>query len=436
MALIAAVTAVAAVGLTACSGSDGEDADAVIGELLPRVTADPLSEDVVRLVEAMGRRGRAADAAYLVDVVRIGFSSAATERALEALPRLTGIPATGRLQEDYLAAGAFVMTSGLDPGPDYPAFKAALYAEVDPRFVPLLQAVPDRSVLAALQWGGVQVGGIVELRDPVRVRPEEVTWPVPEEEVFGVIVNDEPVAYPERILARHELVDDHVGGVPVVVAYCTLCRAARAFDRRVDGTVLDFRTSGLLLASNKVMLDDQTRSLWQQLTGEAIGGPLTGRQLAPYPVTTTTMAEWRAEQPGTALIDLPAPFIPDPETGTLTTYSYQPDAAYAGYNASEQLWYPTLGAPDDLAPKALVATVDVGGEHLAVGLEALRAGGPVTLSVGGRLLRFAPTPRGATVTALDGGDDPEVGQSSWFAWYGIHPDTGWWPRTDPQERSG
>ena len=67
------------------------------------------------------------------------------------------------------------------------------------------------------------------------------------------------------------------------MTYCPLCNAAMVFDRRVRGRVLDFGVSGLLRHSDLVMYDRQTQSWWQQFTGEAIVGEMTGARLDILP---------------------------------------------------------------------------------------------------------------------------------------------------------
>ncbi|HEX6233040.1 MAG TPA: DUF3179 domain-containing (seleno)protein, partial [Jiangellaceae bacterium] len=73
----------------------------------------------------------------------------------------------------------------------------------------------------------------------------------------------------------HEIVNDTVGGIPVAITYCPLCNSGVGLDRRVGDKVLDFGTSGRLYASNLVMYDRQTESLWPQLTGQAAVGVMT-----------------------------------------------------------------------------------------------------------------------------------------------------------------
>ena len=103
---------------------------------------------------------------------------------------------------------------------------------------------------------------------------------------------------PLRILIWHEIVNDEVGGTPVTVTYCPLCNSAIVFDRRVPAHVLDFGTTGKLRNSDLVMYDRQTESWWQQFTGEAIVGSLTGTELKLIPSRLEFFGEFRTRHPG------------------------------------------------------------------------------------------------------------------------------------------
>src|SRR6185369_7988742 len=130
------------------------------------------------------------------------------------------------------------------------------------------------------------------------------------ERVFGVSVKGEARAYPLRILDWHEMVNDVVGGEPVTLSYCTLCGSGVLYATRgADGSARTFGTSGLLYRSNKLMVDRQTRTLWSNLTGEAVLGPLAAgpggpARLALLPVVVTTWQEWRARHPATTVLAL------------------------------------------------------------------------------------------------------------------------------------
>jgi len=102
---------------------------------------------------------------------------------------------------------------------------------------------------------------------------------LPHEPVISVHLGDQAHAYPLRILIWHEIVNDTVNGVPIAVTFCPLCNSAVVYDRRIDGRVLSFGTTGKLCNSDLVMYDRQTESWWQQFLGECFVGELVGKQL-------------------------------------------------------------------------------------------------------------------------------------------------------------
>jgi hypothetical protein len=122
-------------------------------------------------------------------------------------------------------------------------------------------------------------------------------WLVGREPVVLLELGGEARAYPLQILTRHEIVNDEVGGISIAVTFCPLCNSAAVFDRTVEGQVLRFGVSGLLRKSDLVMWDRQTESLWQQITGEAIVGELTGTQLAFLPSSVIGFEEFRERFP-------------------------------------------------------------------------------------------------------------------------------------------
>jgi hypothetical protein len=138
--------------------------------------------------------------------------------------------------------------------------------------------------LSEFQSGGPPRDGIPPIDNPRYVSPAEAdTWLAPDEPVIAVALeqDDEHVvarAYPLQILLWHEIVNDTLGETPVTVTFCPLCYTAVAYDRRLEpgGTIYDFGTTGNLRHSDLVMWDRQTESWWQQFSGEAIVGELTG----------------------------------------------------------------------------------------------------------------------------------------------------------------
>ena len=78
-------------------------------------------------------------------------------------------------------------------------------------------------------------------------------WIGDKERVISLEMNGLTRAYPLQILTWHEIVNDESGGVPVAVTFCPLCNSTIAFDRRLDGVVYDFGTSGSLRYSDLIM---------------------------------------------------------------------------------------------------------------------------------------------------------------------------------------
>ncbi len=114
-----------------------------------------------------------------------------------------------------------------------------------------------------------------------------------------------PRAYPVRYLMWHEIVNDTVGGVPVAVTFCPLCNSGIVFDTRTSVGTLSFGVSGKLRNSDMVMYDHQTESWWQQATGTAIVGRLTGTELTALPSWMESWAEFSTRNPAGLVMSEP-----------------------------------------------------------------------------------------------------------------------------------
>lgn len=106
-----------------------------------------------------------------------------------------------------------------------------------------------------------------------------------------VSINSDARAYPIEVIGYHHQVLDSIGGEPVLVTYCTVCRTGRAYSPKVDGVVETFRLVGMD-HFNAMFEDSRTKSWWRQVTGECIVGPLKGRTLAEVPVEQMTLGEF------------------------------------------------------------------------------------------------------------------------------------------------
>jgi hypothetical protein len=96
--------------------------------------------------------------------------------------------------------------------------------------------------------------------------------------VIAVAHNGEAKAYPIRYILYHHQVRDTLGGKPIMVTYCNVCRTGRVFEPMVNGKPEKFRLVGMD-HFNAMFEDATTKSWWRQVTGEAVAGPLKGSTL-------------------------------------------------------------------------------------------------------------------------------------------------------------
>ncbi|MCG8555012.1 MAG: DUF3179 domain-containing protein [Proteobacteria bacterium] len=122
-------------------------------------------------------------------------------------------------------------------------------------------------------------------------------WLHPNEPVVVVHLAQQARAYPLQILLWHAIVNDRIGGLPVTVTYSALCNSPAVFDRRLQGQVLDFGSTGQVRRSNLIMYDRQTHSWWQQLSGEGVVGAHAGRVLAQIPYSVVPYQSFRRTYP-------------------------------------------------------------------------------------------------------------------------------------------
>lgn len=199
-------------------------------------------------------------------------------------------------------------------------------------------------------------------------------WIGDKERVISLEINGVTRAYPLQILTWHEIVNDELGGVPVAVTFCPLCNSAIAFDRRLDGVVYDFGTSGSLRYSDLIMWDRQTESWWQQLTGEAIIGELAGRRLNFLPAPIISWADFKAANPGSQVLSR--------EIGNPRDYGRNP---YAGYDQADRPPFLYDGIPDGrLSPKERVLALSINGADIAFPFLILEEEPVVNYNRGGR----------------------------------------------------
>ena len=232
--------------------------------------------------------------------------------------------------------------------------------------------------------------GIPAISEPKFIDVDAVFFLGGLEPVISLVIDGEARAYPLQILIWHEIVNDVIGDRAVLVTFCPLCNTAIAFDREVDGEILEFGVSGFLRNSDLVMFDRSTESWWQQITGEAIVGGFTGTKLPALPSTIISWDEFRKAFPDGKVLSQ--------DTGFVRTYGQNPYVGYDDINSSPFLF---RGEADGrLAPMERVVTVELGGETVAYPFSALESEKVIADSVGGEAIVVFF--KAGTASALDG----------------------------------
>ena len=116
-----------------------------------------------------------------------------------------------------------------------------------------------------------------------------------------------------RFLGYHHQVQDTIGGKPMIVTYCTVCRTGRVFEPIVNGKHEKFRLVGMD-HFNAMFEDATTKSWWRQVNGEAITGKLKGQQLPEVFSTQTSLAKWLQLNPNSLIMQADPAFIKSYDT--------------------------------------------------------------------------------------------------------------------------
>ena len=115
------------------------------------------------------------------------------------------------------------------------------------------------------------------------------------EKVIGVRLGGEVKAYSFTALARERVVNDEVGGVPLVVAFDPVSYSGAVYRRDPGGTLLTFTAGSTGLS----LRDDQTGSEWDGLSGKAMTGGEAGMELEQVPITYSFWFGWVDFYPNT-----------------------------------------------------------------------------------------------------------------------------------------
>ncbi|MEM7797716.1 MAG: DUF3179 domain-containing protein [Chloroflexota bacterium] len=345
----------------AFDNSIDEEEAAILMQNLIRADLNEAERSLNRIIDARDQRF----ASVLIEALwasYVGISPIQPETIAWGLERLTGESFGINLDGWIIWYGS----TDLEPPPGFATWKGSLLSIIDVQFADFVNdSQPSAMRVEEIRWGGVRVDGIPPLDQSPMISVEEATYLDDGDAVFGLSINGDNRAYPLRIIDWHEMANDVVGGVPVSIAYCTLCGAAIAYDGRAqNGETYDFSSSGFLFRSNKLMYDRQTRTLWNQMTGRPVLGELVedeDAKLDILPIVLTSWGEWKELHPDTQVLDV--------ETGF--SRIYDTGAAYAHYFSSAGTMFPVWQQSDDLALKDQVYAITFDEDRKAYPIDLL-----------------------------------------------------------------
>lgn len=253
---------------------------------------------------------------------------------------------------------------------------------------------------------------IPSIDKPRFVAAAEANFLADEDIVMAIELDGDARAYPVAILNYHEIVNDVIAGRPVAVTYCPLCGSGLVFERTFHDRVVEFGVSGLLRNSDLILYDRATESLWQQITGRALAGPMRGQALRTLPVAMTRWGTWKAAYPDTRVLS----------TDTGFDRPYANKTPYGDYDNSDRLLFPAA-LDRRLHPKTVVYGVETDGKSFAVTEQALEH--ERTIAQGSEPgIRWELADSGQVeAVRLDNGEPLVAHRMFWFAWFSFHVET-------------
>ena len=240
---------------------------------------------------------------------------------------------------------------------------------VEPEPIQLVCTIPTDDIFA----GAAGRDAIPALSDPEIARATSAAFMRDSDRVLGVEINGEARAYPFGILWWHEVINDTIGGQPVLITYCPLTGSGIAFNPTVQGATRNFGVSGLLYLSNLIMFDRESNSLWNQMGLGAQCGPDRGLDLSRLAITETDWIHWKNVHPNTTVI------TPNTGFGNRPYFEY-PYPGYDDINNNFVDFLPSgISWSDELLTKDLVLGVFDGGAARAYPLRILSQAAVSTL---------------------------------------------------------
>jgi uncharacterized protein DUF3179 len=222
------------------------------------------------------------------------------------------------------------------------------------------------------------------------------------EPVIAIEIDGRAKAYSLNILTMHEISNDVLSGVPILVTYCPLCNSGIVYHRSLEfngkQNLMEFEPSGMLRNSDMVMLDRNTESLWQQLMGVAIVGELDKKELDIIPSLIISVEEFFTRYPQGEIMSK--------QTGFASSEKFYGTNPYNGYDNENSKPYEQFFDTDKidkrLPPMERVVDIENNGEYKIYTFKSIEKKGVINDTFGNKNVVLFH--KSGTVSVLDQSD--------------------------------
>ena len=285
--------------------------------------------------------------------------------------------------------------------------------------------IPEETLVAVMQHRDMSP----VLTNPAILSPEELAlknfnkrnqFLVSGDLVVGVALGGETRTYPLHMLNVHEVINDTLGGVPIVVYWNWPSGYIGVFERIVHGEEVSFGLSGL--SGNGVMLMYPIKEEvgGEQLFSAMLGQSVTGESIPMKPITheVTSWKDWFTNNPETTCVAPNDQFKKRYRKGDPRQYFL-----------NDTIYFPVSEMPNDgINPKTHVIVVDTKGGDEVYAIQDIVAiagqNGEIALDVSGSPITFTVGTAPLFAIARDAsGNTIPTQRSLWFTWYANHPNS-------------
>ena len=257
--------------------------------------------------------------------------------------------------------------------------------------------------------------GIPSIDTPKFVTSAVANYLKPDDRILGLDYQGIKRAYPIKILNHHEIINDRINNVPIVISYNPFSGSGFAFSPGSEYKNATFGVSGLIYNNDSLLYDRATESLWSPILGLAVTGKRNRLKLRPLVLQNTTWKHWIQQHPLTEVLSN--------QTGFDFNYAQHP---YGLYDFQHKLFFPVQSKNTRFHPKERIFGLTIGDQHKAYAATELSK-----LKIDEFKDQFAEQALtilydddSQSALFLDQHNKPLPSISIyWFAWYAFYPNT-------------